>query len=225
MSAAFAPDEATVAAYLGNQLPEPQAQAFEIYCLEHPEFARKVELDLCFRRGLREIGIRDGAPPKARPRMRWALAAGLAAAVALGVGLYATFPRPGALVAYSDLREVPPLLRQGVQFDVTLVRLRGTDAVHQVSAPRGSRLLNLKLLPDSAPGPSGYSVTIEAQTHLGSRPLILNGLRPDAEGFLELYLPLAQVSGHRLKISLVSDPDRALATAPAFALQVVAPPH
>jgi hypothetical protein len=217
------PDEATVAAYLGNQLPEPQAEAFEIYCLNHPEFARKVELDLCMKRGLREIGVRDS---RARTRLRfrplWVMAAGLGAAVTFGLLLFAWSQWHVGLIAYRNLSEVPLQLRTGVFFDVTLLRLRGSDAEHRVIAPRGSGLLKLKIFPDSAPGQQGYSAAIMLDSITGSRPVVIKQLHPDAEGFLELYLPLSDLVGHTLKITIASDSDRTAAPAPAFRLQVVA---
>ena len=43
------PGETVVADYLANRLSETEAQAFELYCLEHPDFARDVERELALR--------------------------------------------------------------------------------------------------------------------------------------------------------------------------------
>jgi hypothetical protein len=215
------PDEATVAAYLGNQLPEPQAEAFEIYCLDHPEFARKVELDLWFKRGLREIGIR----PRTAFRFPqpWTMAASLGAVVLCGLLLLAWSYRHVGLIAYHNPGEMPLQLRTGIHFDVTLVRLRGPDATHRVVAPRGNGVLDLKIFPDTSSGQQGYTAAIRLDSGLGSRPVIVKQLRTDANGFLEVYLPLSEVVGHTLTISLASDADGAAAPAPAFQLQIAAP--
>ena len=111
------PDEATVAAYLSNQLPEPQAEAFEMYCLDHPEFARMVELDLTMKRGLREIGMRDLKPRAAlRYRPPWAIAAALAAVI--GCGLLWVWSPFGALtwslIALRSVSEEVPLQLRGL---------------------------------------------------------------------------------------------------------------
>jgi hypothetical protein len=216
------PDEATVAAYLNNQLPEPQAEAFEMYCLDHPEFARMVELDLTMKRGLREIGMRD---PKPRAtlwyRPPWAMAAGLAAVIGCGL-LLAWSPWRASLVAYRSPSEVPLQLRAGVHVGVTLLRLRGSDATHRSAVPRGTGVLELKIYPDTSPGTDGYSAGIALDSIVGKRSVVLNHLRTDADGFLELYLPLSDVVGHTLNITLASDADSSAAPAPAFRLQVVA---
>ncbi len=218
------PDETTVAAYLGNQLPESQAEAFEIYCLNHPDFARKVELDLCMKRGLREIGTRGlESRPVFRFRPQWAIAASLAAVIIGSVLLLGWSHWHAGLITYRNLNEVPLELRTGVQFDVTMLRLRGADAVHRVAAPRGNGVLKLKIFPDTSPGPQGYSAAIVRDSIVNSRAVVLNQLHPDADGYLELYMPLSDVVGHKLKITLAPDTDRSVATTPAFQLQVVAP--
>ncbi len=216
------PDEATVAAYLTNQLAESQAEAFEIYCLDHPDFARKVELDLCIKRGLREIGTLDSRPrPVFRIRPLWAWAASLTAVVICSL-LFLGSHWHDNLTAYLSLGEVPLQLRTGVLFDVTIVRLRGADAVHRVVAPRGNGVLKVRIFPDTSPGPHGYSVDIALGSIAGSRRVVLNQLLPDADGSVELYLPLSEVVGHTLDITLASDTDRSAAPAPALQLQVVA---
>jgi hypothetical protein len=216
------PDEQTVAAYLGNQLPGPQAEAFEIYCLDHPEFARKVELDLSIKRGLREIGVGNPAPPAAvRQWPRWAMAAGLAAVVGCGLLLGWSHGHTG-LVAYRDASEIPLPLRAGVQVSVTFLRLRGSEAPHRVVVPRHTGVLELKIYPDTASGQNGYSANIVRDTLVGTRSVALKQLRTDPEGFLELYMPLSEVVGHTLDITLASDAANAATPMPAFRLQVVA---
>jgi hypothetical protein len=216
------PDEATVVAYLGNQLSEAQAEAFEIYCLDHPEFARMVELDLTMKRGLREIGMRDLKPRAAlRYRPPWAMAAGLAAVIGCGL-LLVWSPWRDSLVTYLNPSEVPLQLRAGVHVGVTLLRLRGSDATHRVVVPRRTGVLELKIYPDTSAGRDGYSAGIALDSIVGRRSAVLHPLHADADGFLELYLPLSEVVGHTLKITLSSDVDSSAAPAPAFRLQVVA---
>jgi hypothetical protein len=217
------PDEATVAAYLGNQLPEPQAEAFELYCLDHPDFAQKVELDLTMKRGLREIGIRDlQSRPTVRFRPLRAMAAGLGAAAGCILLIWAWSHWQVGLIAYGNQNKIPLELRAGVPIGVTLLRLRGADATHRVVVPRRSGVLELKIFPDNSPGRQGYSVGIAVDSIVGSRSVVLDQLRPDADGFLELYLPLLNVVGHTLNITVASDADHSATQASAFQLQVVA---
>ncbi|HTB65439.1 MAG TPA: hypothetical protein VK727_04375 [Steroidobacteraceae bacterium] len=216
------PDEATVTAYLSNQLPEPQAEAFEMYCLDHPEFARMVELDLTMKRGLREIGMRDLKPRAAlRYRPPWAIAAALAAVIGCGL-LLMWSPWRAELVAYRSPSEVPLQLRAGVHVDMTFLRLRGSDTAHRLVVPRRVGVLQLKIYPDTAPGRDGYSADLALDSIVGTRSVILDRLRTDADGFLDLYLPLSAVVGHTLNVTLTADADSSAAPAPAFRLQVVA---
>ena len=217
------PDEATVAAYLGNELSEPEAEAFEIYCLDHPEFAQKVEMDLCMRRGLREIGIPAVKPPTAAPlRPLWALAAGLGAVVVCGLLIYSWSHFGGRLVAYRNPHEIPLQLRGGSPIEVTFLRLRGSAARQQIVVPGRSGLLKLRIYPDTPVGREEYSARIVLDPVATARSVNLEHLRADAEGFVELYLPLADVVGHTLNITLVTDGDPSATTGPGFQLQVLA---
>jgi hypothetical protein len=217
------PDEAAIGAYLGNQLPESQARTFEIYCLDHPEFARKVESDLILKLGLREIGMIDRRRGPTIPfRPRWAMAASLGAVVGCGLLLVAWSLWRGHLVAYRNPSEIPPELRNGVHLEVTLQRLRGPVATHRIVAPRSTGVLELKIYPDSPPGRNGYSAHIVVDSLVGVRSIVLNQLRGDASGWLELDLPLSEVVGHALDITLTSDANPSIAPVPAVKLQVIA---
>ena len=71
------PDEATVRAYLRNRLQGARAEAFETYCLSHPEFSRRVEMDVYLTQGLKHSAA-AGSAECARPvhRITLAIAAG-----------------------------------------------------------------------------------------------------------------------------------------------------
>jgi hypothetical protein len=216
------PDEATVAAYLSHKLPTEQADAFEIYCLEHPQFARKVELDLTFKRGLREIGLRNLQPgPSTRFWPRPALAASVAAVAACGL-LLVVGPRwRDSLVVYRSATEVPSALRTDTHFGVTLVHLRGAQPPHRIVAPGRNGVLELRLYPDASPGRQGYSARIAYDSMVRSRSVILTQLRADSAGYIEMYLPLSEVADRTLKITLSPDPDPSGSPPPAFLLQIV----
>ena len=223
-SALIPPDEATVTAYLSNQLPAQSAEAFEIYCLDHPEFARKVELDLAFRNGLRGISQRDlQQQPATHFRPYPAMAAALGALVACGLALLMWSHWHGGPAAYRSAGEVPSQLRQGIQVTATLMRLRGAaNGIRQVLAPPNSGVLELKVFPDTPPGRQGYFATITLDSTGGSRSVVLNQLRVDADGYVKVYLPMTDALGRTLRIGLASDPSSSTSAPASFQLEVVA---
>ena len=101
-----APDQATVTAYLADRLGPTDAEAFEAYCLRHPEFARRVELDLILKVGLRQTRAPDPVQrTRHLRRMVLAIAAGLVLVVGGGLLLLAPV-HPGALLVYRSATEV-----------------------------------------------------------------------------------------------------------------------
>lgn len=213
------PDQATVAAYLSNRLAASDAEAFEIYCLRHPDFARQVELDLQFRTGLQQIQKTEQR--RHTGRRRHALFA-LAACLALVVcGSLLLLPRihPAALLAYRSMTEVPPTLLAGPRVSMTLIRVRDGTAAHTLAAPRGAGILAVRIAPDSPPGRLGYTLGIGPESTIVSKPTMLDGLHPDADGYINVYLPVAAVVGHTLRITV--NPAPAVGTdALSFRLQV-----
>jgi hypothetical protein len=200
------PDEATVAAYLSNRLDPTRAQAFEAYCLRHPEFARRVELDLHFKVGFRQMLRPDSLRRTGhRRRTMLAIAAGFILVVGCGLLLLARV-HPGALLAYRSATEVPSALLSGPRVSITLIRLRGDSAVHRVIAPRRAGVLAVRVAPDSPPGPVGYAMGIALEPRVMSRSVTLDNLHADAEGYLDVYLPLAGLVGQTLTITLNPSP-------------------
>jgi hypothetical protein len=222
MSAASAhdpPDEATVAAYLSNRLDPSRAEDFEAYCLRHPDFARRVELDLFLKVGFKQIQAPDRVRRAGqRRRTMLAIAAGLILVVGCGLLLLRTV-HPGALLAYRSAREVPASLLSGPRVSVTLIRLRGDSAVHRIVAPRRAGALAVRVAPDSPPGPLGYTMRVALESAVIPRSVTLDNLRPDADGYIEMYLPLATLAGQTLRIAV--NPSPAKGTQPlSFRLQV-----
>lgn len=200
-----APDQATVTAYLADRLGPTHAEAFEAYCLRHPEFARRVELDLILKVGLRQThGPAQVQRTRHRRRMVLAIAAGLVLVVGGSLLLLAPL-RPGALIAYRSATEVPEPLLAGPRVSVTLIRLREGAAVHRVIAPREAGVLAIRVAPDSSPGRQGYAMSIALESVI-AHTVTLDNLLPDANGYLQVYLPLASVAGKDLRISVNPSP-------------------
>jgi len=214
--------EATVAAYLSNRLDPDRAEAFEAYCLSHPDFARRVELDVFLKVGMKQLQGQDRTRHAGdRRRTGLAIAAGLTLIVGCGLLLLAR-AQSGVLSAYRSASEVPAQLLAGPRISATLIRLRGDSAVRRVVAPRGAGVLRLRVAPDSAPGPLGYAISVALEPRIISRSVTLDNLHPDADGYIEMYLPLDVVAGQTLKVTVASSPPRG-EEAVSFRLQVAYP--
>ncbi len=218
------PDEATVAAYLSNRLDPSREQVFEAYCLRHPDFARRVELDLFLKVGLRQIQGMDGKR-RASPTRRTVLAIAAGLAVVVGCGLLLRHPsHPGALVAYQSETELPPALLSRPRVPVTLIRLRASSSIHQIIAPRDSGVLAVRVAPDSPPGRLGYTVSVTPERAVTPGTVTLDNLRADADGYIDLYLPVAALVGQTFRITVNPAPG-AEAESLSFRVQVAYPRH
>jgi len=225
MSGSFelqSPDEATVAAYLANRLDAARAEAFEVYCLRHPEFARRVELDLSLKTGLAQM-LGSQRTRRAGPGRRAALAIAAGLVLAVGCGLFMfTRGHSDALVAYRSAAEVPSRLLAGPRISITLIRLREGSTVHRIVAPQGTGILTVRVLPDSPPGQQGYAIGVGLESAVIAKPVTVDGLRTDADGYIKIYLPVAAMVGRTLKVTLTPSPSTG--TEPlSFRLQVAYP--
>jgi len=216
------PDEATVAAYLANRLDSTRAEAFEAYCLSHPDFARRVELELSLKVGLKQM---QGQDRVSRPSQRRRIVLALAASLVLVVGCaLLLLPRAhlGGLTAYRSATEVPSQLFDGPRLTATLIRLRQGSGVRRVIAPLGAGVLRVRVSPDAPPGRLGYAMHVALEPRVIPRSVTLDNLHADADGYIEMYLPLADLAGRTLRVTVTSFP--AMGEAPlSFRLQVAYP--
>jgi hypothetical protein len=200
------PDEATVAAYLANRLDATRAEAFEAYCLRHPEFARRVELEMSLKVGLKQMQGQDRVR-QAGHRRRIVLAIAASLVLVVGCGLL-LLPRAhlGGLTAYRSATEVPSQLFAGPRVSATLIRLREGSDVRRVIAPLGAGVLRVRVSPDAPPGRLGYAVKVALEPRVIPRSVTLDNLHADADGYIELYLPLADLAGRTLRVTVTSSP-------------------
>jgi hypothetical protein len=217
-------DEATVAAYLSNRLDQDRAEAFEAYCLGHPDFARRVELDVFLKVGMKQLrGQTLARSAGQRRRTGLAIAAGLTLIVGCGL-LLLSRTHLGGLSAYRSATEVPAQLLAGPRVSATLIRLRGDATVRRVTAPPGAGVLRVRVAPDSPPGVRGYAIGVSRGSSIVPRAVTLDNLHADADGYIEMYLPLSAVAGQTLKVTVASSPANGEAPI-SFQLQVAYPPE
>jgi hypothetical protein len=120
--------------YVSGRLGETEAQAFEEYCLAHPEFARQVEFEQRLRAGVAQVA--QGSPAQFVPANHlrgWSVAASAALLLVLGGAFYAGYgplsksAAPLVGMVTTDSQRKGPSLR--------LAQVRGTDSVPAL--PRG----------------------------------------------------------------------------------------
>ena len=209
------PSERTVADYVANRLSEKEAQAFELYCLNHPEFAQHVEREVALKAGMRQAQTAgsEGAqvselPSPTRRISRWPLALA-ASVVVLGSAILVyqySSKRLPELVAFASISDLPEQLRRATVSEVKLARMRGSDAVIKVLTARDG-VVEFRLIPDM-PSESGvYSVQISAEAATSITPFIVRALKPTADGFLEVYVPAASLIGRTWVVSVGNDAD------------------
>jgi hypothetical protein len=205
------PGEGVVADYLANRLSEAEAQAFELYCLGHPDFARGVERELALKTGMREL--HQSAPQVTSPGRKrrfggWplALAASVAVLASSVLIIQYSMDKQPPLVAFSSRGDIPDTLRRSAVSQFSLVRMRGNDAVTRASVPADG-LVDIRLIPDSIAESGIYTVQISAEFQSSTKPLILRGLRPTPDGYLQLFVPAAQMIGRTWLVSVGEDAD------------------
>lgn len=120
-------NQALIDQYVAGHLGEQEAEAFETYCLEHPEFARQVEAEQLLKAGVAQVA-RASPQEFAASRAtswRWQLALAASVVVAIGIVLYSWAPgagtAPAVLMAAVDQPAGGRVLR--------LAMVRGADAM------------------------------------------------------------------------------------------------
>ncbi|HEY6126273.1 MAG TPA: hypothetical protein VIV63_16595 [Steroidobacteraceae bacterium] len=112
--------------YVAGRLSEPDAQAFEDYCVANPEFARQVEYEQRLKAGIGTIARGSTAEFVRAPHpLRWTLAAAASVLVAIVAMFYLWNPgsriaAPQILAAFTDSSP-----RDGTSLRLALVR--GSD--------------------------------------------------------------------------------------------------
>jgi hypothetical protein len=220
-----APGEGVVTDYLANRLNEEEAKAFEQYCLEHPDFAREVEREIALKVGLRQAHqstAQVSMPTQKRRYGRWPLALAACVAVLASAVLiiqYVMDNQP-SLVAFASTVDIPDQLRRSAVSQVRLVRVRGKDVATQVSASADG-IVEIQLLPDLSSKSGNYSIQIAAESPSSTKPLTVRYLRPEADGYLKVYVPANEIIGRTWLISVAEDGDLKSQNKEVFRVQFV----
>ncbi len=130
-----------------------------------------------------------------------------------------TRSHPLPLVAYRSATDVPAAFLSGPRLGITLIRLRDGPKEHRVVAPQGTGILSVRVMPDSLSGPSGYAIKVAFDASMIARAVTVDNLKADRDGFVEIYLPVADVVGHTLKVTVTPAPSQGT-TPLSFRLQV-----
>ena len=175
-------NQAHIDQYVSGRMSESEAEAFEVYCLENPDFARQVEFEQRLKAGLAEVGRGSTAEfVRAERPTSWKIAAGLGAVLAAGLLFHAwqNHARPGAsmLAAVTTASE-----RSGPGLRLALVR--GAESLPAL--PAGKVRLEIVGLFDAD---ATYVVSLDRLEESGARTLAtLADERPVTNLSLEVML-------------------------------------
>jgi len=141
--------------YVAGKMSQAEAEAFEVYCLENPEFARQVEFEQRLKTGLAQVARGSTAEfVRSNNPLRFRLAAAAAVLLCLCAGFYAiqaglgrsqpllsavsdSSPHSGATMRLALVRgaDTAPALQKG-QVRVEIVGLFETGVHYVVSLDR-----------------------------------------------------------------------------------------
>jgi hypothetical protein len=199
------PGENEVSAYLANRLTEVEAQAFEQYCLEHPNFARDVERELQLKVGIRRLHHPASLATKmyAKKRSYWPIA--LAASMILAALVFFELrphSAPPALLAVRSLADLPSGLRHAPISSADLIQLRGDLSNDSITTTQES-IIELRFLADSASKASDYSLRMVPDHATPASSFVIDRLRAGQDGYLRVYFPAKQVIGNTWLLTLM----------------------
>lgn len=161
-----------VARYAQGRLSGSELEAFEEYCLLHPEIVAEVNTDRALISGVKELNAAgELIAPLARQRARSRLAlrnlAMAASVAALAVIAWQWLGKGSAGVPYSlyaATSDMPALLsQQKLTEPFRLVRTRNSN-VPQIELAIGIALVQLELTPSDTAGASEYQVTLQSES-------------------------------------------------------------
>jgi hypothetical protein len=187
-----------VARYVLGRLSESEREAFEEFCLLHPDVAEQVATERAFRHGMKVVEM---PPQSARPRWpKWALAAGVGAVLAAGIAWLAGGDalHPQRLMVQTGVAGEPaaPVLR--------LVRVRGSYLPTATLAGEAD-ILRIVIAPGESAGPPPWTAELARNDGDAWRPAgELPGLKANSARELELLVDVSDFGNEHLQLTLRS---------------------
>ena len=161
-----------VARYAQGRLSGSELEAFEEYCLLHPEMVAEVAADRALIRGARELSASgELTAPLARQRKRLppalrnlAMAASVAALAVIAWQWFGKRPADLAYSLYATFSDIPgPRSQQSIGNAFRLVRTRNSN-VPQIELASGVAVVQLELTPSNTAGASEYQVSLQSES-------------------------------------------------------------
>jgi hypothetical protein len=199
-----------VARYLADQLSESEREAFEAYYLEHPEVVKEMEAIARLKAGLSELqalGELDRLTHTQPPASRWRILAAAAAVAAITVGSLYFMDRGtsrSTLVAASIAELGSDTSASGIATTQQLIRMRQSDRVDaEIVLPIPAGAVRLDILPEYDDPSNRYRSLVRRVENATTRDLgMVDGLAPNAEGFVTVYLDSKQLASGLYEIEL-----------------------
>lgn len=197
-----------VARYVRDGLRVDEREAFEEYCLLHPDVVEQVATDRVLLRGMQALEKEETVD--ASSWVRYRLAASIAVVVAIvGIWGFLQFgaPAPNALYALSDM--LPTKLEARLSEPLRVVLQRGAP-VNLDPAP-GQNAMRLDVVLDSRDAAKEYTVSLIEYTQHGEveRGRTTQIARTiDDEPILPVVVDLTAVEGRRLRLDVKSERSR-----------------
>lgn len=210
-----------VARYVRDGLRVDEREAFEEYCLLHPNVVEQVATDRVLLRGMQALEKEKEDAADLGGWTRYRMAASIAVMVAVvGIWGFLQFgaPAPNALFAMSDT--LPTRLEQRLTAEPLRVVLQRGAPVPIAKTP-GQEAMRLDVVLDSRDEAREYSVSLIEYTQHGEveRGRAIQAPRIiDDEKILPVVLDLSAVEGRRLRLDVKSEGSKQ-----TFELRVVQP--
>ncbi len=208
-----------VVRYVRDGLRVDEREAFEDYCLLHPEVAEQVATDRVLLRGMQALEKED-MDRDAGGWTRYRLAASIAVVVAMvGIWGFLQFGAPAPNALYAKIDTVPTRLASRLSEPLRVVQQRGAPVL-LVKAP-GREALQLDVVLDMSDTAPEFTVSLIEYTQHGEVERGRTTQAPraiDDERVLPVVLDLTAVEGRRLRLDVKSASSRQ-----NFELRVVQP--
>lgn len=192
-----------VARYARGSLSDSERDAFEEYCVLHPDMAKQVATDRALISGLRDIEARPAAR-KGRPVFRYALAAGVAAIVVMaGTLTYLKLFASAPIGLYAATRDLPAAIRSVASSRGRITLTRSARPI-DLTVSQSARVLQLEFDPGLAEA-TEFDFTLVERTAGGDivRGRVRQSLQDvDGERIAPLVIDLGTSREPRLRLDV-----------------------